>query len=367
MIVAHTIDLLPAHVATRARHTRKRSRIRTLFKWLGLGILTLLATIGIAMAVPASRNFIIDQIIYQGDFFFPMHQKSAVVRYVRVHSGGPVVPVVVPVVNGTVLSGQMASQALHGQVRSYRIYLPPGYASPANRNRRYPVLYLIHGSPGNPGSWIRGAHADWAANEAIAAGTVAPLIMVMPDVNGGQWRDTQCINKWNGTDNEMTYLVNDFVPYIDAHYRTMPAAVDRAIGGLSSGGYCAVNVGLHNPGVFNTIFSISGYFHALPGEVFGLNNPFGGKAAVIHANSPDLYVSRVPNVRHMHLFLIDSTADWGYSGYTQSFDKELTRLHIPHTTLMRNPTGLHLWDHSWAFWSSGFRQVLPSISASFGN
>ena len=346
---------------------RKRSRVLTFFKWLGVGALALLATIGIAFAVPPSRNFIIDQIVYQGDFFFPLHQKSAVVRYVRVHAGGPVVPVVVPVKDGTVLSGQLASPALHGQIRSYRIYLPPGYSSPLNRTRRYPVLFLIHGSPGNPGSWIRGAHADWVANESIAAGTVAPLILVMPDVNGGEWRDTQCINKWNGTDNEMDYLVKDLVPYIDAHYRTLAIAKDRAIGGLSSGGYCAFNVGLRNPQVFSTIFSISGYYHALPGEVFGLNNPFGGDRAVIHANSPDLYAGSVPNVRHMHLFLVDSTADWGYSGYTQSFDRELTRMHIPHVTIMRNPSGLHLWDHSWAFWRSAFRQVLPQVSSSFGH
>jgi S-formylglutathione hydrolase FrmB len=367
MAIAHTIDSASLGVREVLRPTRTRSRVRTFFRRLAKSLLVLFGIVGIVLALPPSRNFVIDQIVYQGDFFFPMHQPAAVIRYVRAASSGRVIPVVVPVQNGTVLAGQFASHALHGQTRSYRVYLPPGYASSANSNRRYPVLYLIHGAPGNPSSWIRGAHADWAANVGIAAGTVAPLIIVMPDVNGGEWRDTQCINKWDGTDNEMDYLVKDLVPYIDAHYRTLPAANERAIGGLSSGGYCAMNVGLKNPQVFNTIFSISGYFHALSSEVFGLNHPFGGKASVIHANSPDLYVGRVPGVRHMHIYLIDSTADWGYSGYTQSFDRELTRLHIPHVTLMHNPTGLHLWDHSWAFWRSAFKQVLPSVSANYGH
>jgi S-formylglutathione hydrolase FrmB len=229
------------------------------------------------------------------------------------------------------------------------------------------VLYLIHGSPGNPASWLRGAHADITANEEIAAGTVAPLIMVMPDVNGGPWRDTECVNKYDGTDNEMTYFVKDLVPYIDAHYRTIPRATDRAIGGLSSGGYCAYNIGLHYPNLFNSMFSISGYFHALPGEVFGFNDPFGHNPAFLAANSPDKYLQRVPGVRHMHLFIADSTVDYGYTGYALSFDRLLTRLHIPHVLLLHKPTGFHLWDHSWAYWSSAFQQLLPAISADFGH
>jgi S-formylglutathione hydrolase FrmB len=354
---------------TAERRARERRRLpvpRWLRRALKL-VLALLALIAVVLAIPPLRGFAIDQIIYQGDFFFPAHERSTVARVERAHAGAPPVVRLVPVRDGQVLTASLISRILHGARRDLRIYLPPGYGDPAARWRRYPVLYLIHGSPGNPTSWLRGAHADWAANEGIAAGTVRPLIMVMPDLNGGMWRDTECVNKWDGTDNEMSYFVHEVVPYIDRHFRTLADPRDRAIGGLSSGGYCAYNIGLHYPRLFNTLFSISGYFHALRREVFGLNDPFGHDPRFLAANSPDWYVGRVPGVRHMHLFIADSTADWGYNGYATAFYRTLKRLHIPATLLMRDPTGFHLWDHSWAYWASAFRQLLPMVSASFGH
>lgn len=343
----------------------RRVRLRVLRR-AGKATLVLLALLTLAFAFPPTRNFLVDQIIFQGDFFFPAHERAVVTRLVRAAPNRAPITLSVVVRQGTVSTGGLTSVILHGQRRNFRVYLPPGYADPANRERRYPVLYLIHGSPGNPTSWLRGAHADWAADEGIAAGTVRPLIMVMPDVNGGMWRDSQCVNKWDGTDNEMAYLVHEVVPYIDAHFRTRADARSRAIGGLSSGGYCAYNIGLRNPRAFNILFSISGYFHALHREVFGLNDPFGHDPRFLAANSPDWYVGRVPGVRDMHLFIADSTADWGYSGYATGFARTLARLHVPYTLLMRDPAGFHLWDHSWAYWSSAFRQLLPLVSASFG-
>lgn len=346
---------------------RRRSRIRRWLARVGLVFLVLVGLLGLCFAIPPARDFIIGQILYQGDFFFPAHQRTTVVRLVQPHPGAKPVPKVVPVRKGTVLSAQLVSPVLHMQHRSYRIYLPPGYGQVANRGRRYPVLYLIHGWPGDSTSWLRGAHVDYAANEAIAAGTIQPLILVMPDLSGDMWRDTECVNKWNGSDNEMDYFVRDVVRYIDAHYRTIPDRLHRAIGGLSSGGYCAFNVGLHYPHLFNTVFAMSAYFHALRGEVFGFNDPFGHNPGFLAANSPDDYVAHVPGVRHMHLFLIGSTADWGFTGFTTRFDRQLNRLHIRHVLIMRHPKGFLVLDHAWAFWSSAFRQVLPAISASFGH
>jgi len=345
----------------------RRSPLRRWLRRLGLGLGALIATCLVVLAVPPARDFAIGQIIYQGDFFFPARQASTVIRYLHPRHGQGPIAVQVPVRNGTTPGGGFISRILHGQRRTYRIYLPPGYDSPANRHRRYPVLYLIHGSPGNPASWLRGAHADYVANEEIAAGSVAPLIMVMPDMNGGPWKDTECVDKWDGTDNEMRYFAREMVPYIDAHYRTVADRRQRGIGGLSSGGYCAYNIAFHYPRLFGSVFSISGYFQAIRGEVFGINDPFGHNPRFIAANSPDAYVGKVRGVRSMHLFIVDSTADYGYTGYALRFDRELMRLHIPHLLLLHHPSGFHLWDHSWAYWHSAFREVLPAISASFGH
>ncbi len=116
-----------------------------------------------------------------------------------------------------------------------RIYLPPCYAA---SDERYPVLYLIHGLNFTDDQWERlGAPA--AADALSASGEIAPLIIVMPRDR----RDARLDRAF----------VNDLVPYIDAHYRTLADREHRAIGGLSRGAGWAVHIGLQSPSMFSRI------------------------------------------------------------------------------------------------------------------
>ena len=72
------------------------------------------------------------------------------------------------------------SRALGGRPEPYDLYLPPGYDTPANRPRRYPVLYLLRGAVGHPGNWIHGVHVQLLEDQGMASGTLPPVIMVMP-------------------------------------------------------------------------------------------------------------------------------------------------------------------------------------------
>jgi len=115
------------------------------------------------------------------------------------------------------------------------IYLPPCYDSAYDF---YPVLYLVHGLNFTQDQWSRlGAPA--AADELIAAGEIAPLIIVMPRDRLDARLDPA--------------FVNDLVPYIDQNYRTRPYREFRAIGGLSRGAGWAIHLGLHYPEVFGRI------------------------------------------------------------------------------------------------------------------
>ncbi|MDW8326406.1 MAG: alpha/beta hydrolase-fold protein [Anaerolineales bacterium] len=129
-----------------------------------------------------------------------------------------------------------------GPIRA-RIYLPPCYAG--HRERRYPVLYLLHGRGFAEDQWERlGAVAG--ADELIAAGEIAPLLIVMPRDPGERFDPA---------------LVEAVIPYVDSTYRTVAERAARAIGGLSRGGGWAVHfglkyaetfgrLGLHSPAVF---------------------------------------------------------------------------------------------------------------------
>jgi enterochelin esterase-like enzyme len=116
-----------------------------------------------------------------------------------------------------------------------RVYLPPCYAA---NQKRYPVLYLIHGLNFTEEQWERLGMAR-AADTLIAAGEIAPLIMVMPRDR----KDTRFDPAF----------VDDLVPYVDEHYRTIALRNYRAIGGLSRGGGWSIHLGLHYPNLFGRI------------------------------------------------------------------------------------------------------------------
>ena len=133
-----------------------------------------------------------------------------------------------------------------GRKLKYNVALPANYDS---SDRRYPVLYLLHGFSGN--------YTQWARFGAPSAAKTHELIVVMPD-GGNSWyirwagSEAGQKNDWEGA------IVKDLVAHVDSTYRTIAAREGRAIGGLSMGGYGAVVLGLRHPDLFCSIGSYSG-------------------------------------------------------------------------------------------------------------
>jgi enterochelin esterase-like enzyme len=139
------------------------------------------------------------------------------------------------------------------------VYTPPGY-DPAG-SVRYPVVYLVHGEPGQAGDWIAAGDAGHTMDVLIDQSAVRPMIVVSVDVNGTgpSAGDTECLDSTTGGSQVETYLNTVMVPWVDAHYATVADASHRAVGGFSSGGFCALDQGLRHPDTFGTILSIAGY------------------------------------------------------------------------------------------------------------
>jgi S-formylglutathione hydrolase FrmB len=251
------------------------------------------------------------------------------------------------------------SPALGGRPEQYDLYLPPGYDTPANRPRRYPVLYLLHGAPGQPGDWIDGMHVHLLEDQGVASGTLPPMIIVMPEGNGGVWRDSQYVNTVGGFRAE-DLIAHDVVRYIDAHYRTIAGRQARTIAGISEGGYGAMNLGLKHVDEFGTIVSISGYFTADRAEVFAANNPWGHDAALMAANSPTLYVRHLAGLRATHILIMDNPDDGPYTRAALRFAQELGRWRIAHTLLLQ-PAPAPLAAHYWPYWHEAFPRALSYI------
>jgi enterochelin esterase-like enzyme len=236
--------------------------------------------------------------------------------------------------NGTVVEETLVSPALGGQRKPFLVYLPPSYNTPQGRLRRYPTLYLLHGSPGADSDWVTGGKVVQAANTLIALGKIGELILILPDGNGHPGQASEWGNSADGRQNMETYIARDLVKYVDAKYRTLAQNNDRGIGGLSMGGFGAMNIAVHHPETFGFVIALGGYYRA-EGSIWG-------KApAYLRANSP---LDALPTDRrawNLHFYLGAATMDKPYYADTQQFGQELRRLHLSYTLDIQH--GYHDW------------------------
>jgi enterochelin esterase-like enzyme len=198
----------------------------------------------------------------------------------------------------TTLTGLAGLNAYVGYIPTLAyIYLPPGYDDPATASRRYPVVYLLHGYPGGPLDWFRAVPTQQLMDAMLADHLIQPMIVVAPNANGGWLHDSEMLNQVDGPQTE-TYLTRAVVGWVDARFRTVAARAGRAIGGMSSGGYGALNLGLRDHDVYSVILSEMPYGD--PGQAaLGL---LGGSQARWAANAPDRYI---PTMTFRHRMAVD--------------------------------------------------------------
>jgi Putative esterase len=184
------------------------------------------------------------------------------------------------------------------------VYLPPGYDSPANASRRYPVVYLLHGYPGGPLDWFRAVPTQHVMDTMLADHLIQPMIVVAPNANGGWLHDSEMLNQVGGPQTE-TYLTRTVVSYTDTHFRTVAGRAGRAIGGMSSGGYGALNLGLRHQDVYSVILSEMPYGD--PGQA--ALAVLGGSRALWLANAPDRYIPTITFHHRMAVYFIAGSHD----------------------------------------------------------
>ncbi|MGZ3645514.1 MAG: alpha/beta hydrolase [Ktedonobacteraceae bacterium] len=236
--------------------------------------------------------------------------------------------------NGTIVTDSLVSPSLGGQRRTILVYLPPTYNTPFGQNKRYPVLYLLHGSPGQAHDWFTGGKANQSADTLIDLGKIPELIIVLPDGNGRPGAPSEWANSYNQHQLMESYVANDVVKYIDSKYRTIPDAANRGIGGLSMGAFGATNIAVHHPDIFGSVISLGGYYYA-DGGIWGNN------AAYMRQNSPADVIPTQKQAWKLLFFLGDGIQDQPYLADTQNFARELDRLHIVYHLDMQK--GYHAW------------------------
>jgi len=267
-------------------------------------------------------------------------------RSVVAGNGGKVT--VVPVTEQTI---EVTSPALGGYRDKVIVVLPPGYAS--HPRQRYPVLYLLHGVPGMPSNFLTVGGAGSAEATLVAEGKMRPLILVMPSGSRSFFSDEEWANGVRPGNDWETFVARDLVRAIDARYRTIAAGKGRGLGGLSEGGYGALNIGLHHPGEFGLLESWSGYMIA-----DNIPAIFDHSSALVAYNSPAVQIRTVaPQLAAAGTYI------WFYcgksdelAGQNRAFDAELTSFGLAHHFFQIPGT------HDWALWRAQMPQALITAS-----
>ena len=143
------------------------------------------------------------------------------------------------------ISYRWYTSSVSGTTRRLLVYTPPGF----DLNKKYPVLYLIHGGSDTEETWTKVGRANFIADNLIAAGKASPLIIVMPYGNVRPLPMADFTKE----------MITDIIPFIESSYPVGTGSSDRAIAGFSVGGGQTLNIAFSHPGKFGWVSSYAPY------------------------------------------------------------------------------------------------------------
>ena len=246
----------------------------------------------------------------------------------------------------------------------YCVLLPPSFD--ADKTRRYPILYFLHGLGDNEQTFLH--TGGWNLVEDLREkGQLKDFLIATP---GGA--ASFYINSRDGKVRYEDFLLQEFFPFIERHYRARPGRANRAISGISMGGYGALHLAFAHPQLFS---SVSAHSAALieklplflagsagtPGRARVLGGVFGvpPDPAFWERNSP-LTLARTASLYGLRIYFdCGSEDDYGFDAGAVALDKVLSSRKIPHE--------FHLYPgrHDWSYFASHLEASLSFHSALF--
>jgi putative tributyrin esterase len=246
------------------------------------------------------------------------------------------------------------NSSLLGRSIDYRILYPVQYQYPDKREKRFPVLYLLHG--------VTGHSSDWIDRTRIALyATRYDLFIVMIEGGNGWYTDSASVP----ADKYESYILQELVPDVEKRFRVSQERDGRAIAGLSMGGYGAFKFALKNPEMFALAASMSGAFGAASWTQKDLPNSGPILDSILRTFGPVNSPTRAANdvfklVRNVPAERISSLPffylDCGTEDFLFPFSRDLATLFverkIPHE--YRQLAG----DHNWKYWDQQIEDIL---------
>jgi enterochelin esterase-like enzyme len=258
------------------------------------------------------------------------------------------------------------SKVLGKDVR-YSIYLPSDYET---SQRKYPVLYLLHGYSDDETGWTQFGEVQKIANESISKGDATQMIIVMPDA-GVSWYINDAAGKVKYED----FFINEFIPFIDSVYKTRNKKQYRAVAGLSMGGYGSFIYAMKHPDLFSAAAPLSAAIHSdyeiteMPDnlknykfiELFGID--LAVKNRLTETWNKNSVLKLAANVAVEKLNQVHYYIDCGDDDRLVKANMELHSIFLDRK--VKHEFRVRDGAHNWPYWRSALPEVLKFISESF--
>lgn len=252
------------------------------------------------------------------------------------------------------------SKILGGE-RKFAIYLPPDYES---SSRKYPVLYLLHGSGDDQTGWVQFGEVLHIADKAIREGKATPMIIVMPDANTGQR------GYYNSPDGKWRYedfFFDELMPHVEGKYRIKAEKRHRAVAGLSMGGGGSFVYALHRPDLFSSACPLSAWVGQLTiaetKEWLARGNKDIKDAEVETYFKKYNALALVESIKEENKKAVRWYIDCGDDDFLFEGNSlmhiAMKKKEIPHEFRVRNGA------HTWTYWREALPEVLSFVSDAF--
>lgn len=262
-----------------------------------------------------------------------------------------------------VLTDTIESKVLNAK-RAYTIFLPQSFD--VDKNRQYPILYLLHGMWENNSVWTSRGHVKDVMDRLTASGEACEMIIVTPDAGGGDPNVYQNgyfdMPGWRYE----TFFYTEFLPFIEKKYRVIGDKRHRAVAGLSMGGGGATCYGQRHTDMFCAVYAMSALM-SIPEQGAARFDDPNGKLAILTRsvieNSCVDYVAQADEARKAQLRTVAWYVDCGDDDFLLDrnieFFQAMRRAGIPCQFRVRDG------GHDWEYWHSALYQCLPFVTRMF--
>ncbi|MBD2486335.1 esterase family protein [Aulosira sp. FACHB-615] len=243
------------------------------------------------------------------------------------------------------------SQAM-GTVRQYGVILPPNYQK--NSKTRYPVIFLLHGGHDDARAYADKYAIINVLHELYKSGKLPPSIIITPDGNDNRGSSPLYDpDYYDGPNGKIGTLIGaELVQVVKSRYQTLENPEFWALGGLSSGGWGAFNIGLRYLNNFNILFSHSGYFTDSSGA----------------QNSPLQIVQQLSTAdrKRLRIYLDAGLNDQNFLASTKIFHQTLNNLDIANVFYaFPGGHGLSGADVGWNYFHKHLKDSLAYVGEQF--